>query len=495
MNRSREAESPSPEGSLTPRVVRGGAWVFGSRIVNRGLGFIRTIILARLLSPEDFGLLGVAMLAISTIETFTQTGFNTALIQKKNHVEPYLDTAWSVSVIRGILLFLMLFLCAPWVASFFHSPQSTDIIRVIALSSLISGCGNIGTLFFQKELKFHKQFLYEFSVALADVVIAVLLAFWLRDVWALIWSGLAANLVKWFMSYMLHPYRPRFHIDKGSFKELLGFGKWLTGSSILVFLVLQGDSFFVGKMLGITALGLYQMAFLISNLPTTEITHVISQVAFPAYARLQDDRVRLREAYLGVLKITAFIAMPITGGILVLSHEFISVFLGEKWMPMVSTMQILAFAGLIRSIQATTGPFLYGIGKPKAEATWQVVRVVGLFSAIYPFLHLWGMLGVSFAVLLSITVSTIGFCYSVLQETRLGLTVFIKTVAIPLVYSAGMVMFLYALKYFWLFTGPIGFLLLATAGVLCYAAMVVLFDKYLDYGILPFFKNKLTFSP
>ncbi len=113
---------PISSESLSKRVVRGGIWVFALRITSRSLGFIRTIILARLLAPEDFGLLGIAMLAIATLETFSQTGFNAALIQKKENVESYLDTAWTVSAVRGVLLFLILFLSAPLVATFFNSP-------------------------------------------------------------------------------------------------------------------------------------------------------------------------------------------------------------------------------------------------------------------------------------------------------------------------------------------------------------------------------------
>lgn len=321
-------------------------WVFGLRGINRVLGLIRTIILARLLAPSDFGLLGIAMLAIATLETFSQTGFNAALIQKKDNVESYLDTAWTVSAIRGVILFIILFFSAPLMASFFNTPQAALVIRVIALSTLLSGLRNIGILFFQKELEFNKQFIYELSATLVDLTVAVVLAFILRNVWALVWGGLAANFVRLFVSYVFHPYRPHIRLNKNEFQDLFSFGKWVFGSSILIFLVTQGDDIFVGKMLGATALGLYQMAYLISNLPATEITHVISQVTFPAYSKMQGDIPRLKAAYLDVLQLTAFISLPVAGGIFILAPEFTLIFLGEKWMPMVPTIQILVLAGL-----------------------------------------------------------------------------------------------------------------------------------------------------
>jgi len=386
--------------SLSKKVVRGGMWVFGLRIINRGLGFVRTIILARLLAPEDFGLLGIAMLAIATLETFSQTGFQAALIQKKDNVESYLDTAWTVSAIRGVLLFLILFFSAPLVATFFNLPQATLVIKVIAVSTLLSGFKNIGILFFQKELEFHKQFVYELSATLVDITIAITLAFILRNVWAMVWGGLAANFVRLFMSYILHSYRPHVRFDKGEFKELFGFGKWVLGSSILIFLVTQGDDIFVGKMLGVTALGFYQMAYLISNLPATEITHVISQVTFPAYSKLQDELPKLREAYLKVLQLTAFLSFPIAGLIFALAPDFTEIFLGKKWMPMVPAMRVLCIFGVTRSIGATMGPILYSAGRPKIQTKLSSIQLIVMAVIIYPLTMKWGILGSSLAVVI-----------------------------------------------------------------------------------------------
>jgi len=480
----------SPE-SLSKKVVRGGMWVFGLRIINRSLGLIRTIILARLLAPSDFGLLGIAMLAISTLETFSQTGFQAALIQKKENVESYLDTAWTVSAIRGVILFLILFLSAPLVAKFFNSPQATLVIKVIAVSTLLSGFRNIGILFFQKELEFNKQFIYQLLATLVDVTIAITLAFILRSVWALVWGGLAANFVRLFMSYILHPYRPHVRLDKGEFKELFGFGRWVLGSSILIFLVTQGDDIFVGKMLGVTALGFYQMAYLISNLPATEITHVISQVTFPAYSKMQNDVKRLREAYLDVLQLTAFISIPLAGGIFILAPEFTQIFLGEKWMPMVPAMQVLVLAGLVRSIQATTGPIFLAVNRPEIEPRWQTVRLLVLIILIYPLSINWGILGTSIAVFFSTFVSTLGFCFMVLKVTKCEIQSFYKTIILPFINALFMVLILLILKNSVPLTEIWQFILSVGAGIVSYLFVTYIFDKILDYKMRRLIKEKL----
>ena len=479
--------------SLSKKVVSGGIWVFALRFTSRGLGFVRTIILARLLAPSDFGLLGIAMLAIATLETFSQTGFQAALIQKKENVDSYLDTAWTVSAIRGIVLFLILFLFAPVVAKFFNSPQATLVIKVIAVSTLLSGFRNIGIIFFQKDLEFNKQFTYEFSAALTDVAISISLAFILRNVWALVWGGLAGHFIRFIMSYILRPYRPHVSFKKSEFKELFGFGKWVLGSSILGFLIIQGDDIFVGKMLGVTALGLYQMAYLISNLPATEITHVISQVTFPAYSKLQYNLQRLREAYLDTLQLTAFVSMPIAGGIFVLAPDFTGIFLGEKWMLMVPAIQVLVLAGLVRSIAATTGPIFYGVGRPRIDTIWQVIRMIVLIALIYPFTMRWGILGASIAVLFSILVSTFGFSFMAIKITKCELKNVGKMVVLPLLYSIIMVIVVINLKGSMQLIGLFEFFFLVGIGVISYFFVTFLFDGLLNYGIKKLIREKVDF--
>jgi lipopolysaccharide exporter len=474
-----ELATPEP---LSKKVVRGGVWVFSLRILNRGLGFIRTLILARLLAPEDFGLLGIALLSISTLETFSQTGFEAALIQKKENIESYLDTAWTVSVIRGLVLFLILLLCAPIIADFFNSPQAILIIRVIAISTLLSGLRNIGIIFFRKELEFNKQFFYEFSATVVNISVAITLAFLLRNVWALVWGGLASNFVRLFMSYIIQPYRPRIDFDKARFLGLFGFGRWVLGSSILIFLITQGDDIFLGKMLGVTALGLYQMAYLISNLPATEITHVISQVTFPAYSKIQDNLVRLRDGYLKVLHITTFISIPVAVGIFTLSSEFTQIFLGEKWMQIVPIIQILVFAGLVRSIAATAGYVFYAIGKSKFDTILQIIRLIVLALAIYPLSQKYGILGVSSAVLCSIFIANIGFCILVIKVTDCDLKAFFKPITIPLISAILTCFFISKIKTI-TSTAILDFVCLASSFAIIYLIMISLFVIFLDYRI------------
>ena len=386
------------DGTLSQKVIKGGFWVFFLRIINRGFSLIRLIILARILSPNDFGLMGIALLTMSTLETFSQTGFEEALIQKKEDIESYLNSAWTVLVLRGFILFVILYFIAPYTAVFFNTPEAKPIIKVIGFSILFQAFTNIGITYFKKELEFNKEFIYQFSGTLADFVVAVTAVLILRNVWALVFGLLAGNMVRCFVSYFIHPYRPHLSSDLGKAKELFGFGKWIMGSSVIIFLITQGDDIFVGKLLGTTALGFYQLAYRISNMPATEVTHVISQVTFPTYSKLQDNLPKLREAYLKVLQFIAFLSFPIAGLIFVLAPDFTKIFLGEKWMPMVPAMQILCIFGVTRSINALFGSFLQGIGKPSIITKAAAIQLAIIIILIYPLTLKMNIIGTSIVV-------------------------------------------------------------------------------------------------
>ena len=479
-----------PGENLSQRAVRGGFWVFSLRIVQRLFSLARLVILARILAPHDFGLMGIALLTMATLETFSQTGFQAALIQKKEDIESYVDAAWTVLILRGFLLFTLLCLIAPHAAIFFEAPEAKPIIQVIGFSLLLQAFTNIGVIYFQKELEFNKQVVYQFCGTLADFIVAVSAVLILGNVWALVFGLLAGNATMLIVSYLIHPYRPHLSSDLGKVKELFGYGKWILRSSILVFLITQGDDIFVGKLLGVTALGFYQLAYRISNMPATEITHVISQVTFPAYSKLQDDLPKLREAYLKVLQFTAFLSFPIAGLIFVLAPDFTKIFLGEKWMPMVPAMQVLVFAGLVRSIAATSGYIFYAVGKPKIDTRWQIVRLSVLAALIYPFTIKWGILGTSIVVFLSIFVSNIGFCFKAIKITNCGVKNFANTMIFPLTSGAIAVLVILGLKT----TMGIGireFIIFTCMGVLTYLVIIYLSDKFFNYGIQTLIKESI----
>ena len=478
--------------SLSGKTAKGMFWVFTLRITDRLFKTVRIIILARLLSPDDFGIFGIALLVLSTLEVFSQTGYPQALIQKKGEVKHYLNTAWTVGLIRGFLIATVVFFVSQPAAAFFATPGAGAILRVIGISIVIRSFTNIAVIYFHKELEFQKFFKYRFLGTIADFAVAITAAFFLQSVWALVYGLLAGNLTSCIMSYVIEPYRPKLQFDRNQARELLSFGKWVLGSSILIFFIIKGDDIFVGKLLGAAMLGFYQVAYRISNMPTTEITLVISNVSFPLYSKLQGNLTKLKNAYLKILQLTTFVSFPLAGIIFALAPEFTQLFLGKQWMPIVQPMKVLVLAGLIRSLITTTIPVLRAVGKPKTEAKWQVIRLSVLIILIYPLTIRYGILGTSIAVFISALTTSIGFCIEVIKIVRCGIKNFCKLIILPLINGAIIVLSIYILKVYINAYTVAGFFSLIGISIGILIGINYLFDKYLNYRIQLLIKEGLV---
>ncbi len=435
--------------TLPQKMVQGGAWISSLKIIRKVFSLIRLVIIGRILAPSDFGLMGIALLTMSALETFSTFGFGQALIQKKENTDNYLDAAWTVLIIRGFIVFIIVYLVAPYVAFFFHTPEVKPIIQVLGLVTFFQAFANIGVIFFQKELEFNKVFIYRFVGISTNFIVAVVAAIVLRSVWALVLGLLAEKVVSIIISYLIHPYRPHLSKDIEKAKELFGFGRWILGSSIFVFVGEHIDDIFVGRVLGAMALGFYQMAYRISNMLETEITQVISTVTFPAYAKIQDKKARLRKAYFRIMRLIIAISLPITVGMVLLAPEFTQIFLSEKWVPMVTAMQLLAVAGLIKSIVSTGSPLFIGSGYPKYEFYMQLIRGLTIIIVIYPLIAFMGISGAAIGVILSIA-GMLVIWYPLSQKiTKASWYKYFNTFWPPLFCSLIMAGSIYIAKLYW----------------------------------------------
>ena len=313
--------------SLSRKVSKGALWVTAASICARGLNVISAIILARLLAPEDFGLMAIAMAIVAFSQGTTQTGFEAALIQKQERPDDFLNTAWTFELARYLILFFVIFLAAPLLASFFKEPRAVAILRVISLSLVFQGLRNIGVVYFRKNLDFHKQFVLEVVPVIAYISVVIPLAFSLRNVWALVWGSLTTGMATCLISYVMHPYKPRLDFSIKRARNLFNFGKWILGTSILVMIREQGMTMFVGKFLGIPILGFYNRAGAFSKTIFQQVSEVVWKVGYPAYSQLQIDPDRFKRAYLQTLQILTFVGIPMAGGLFVLSGDFVHLFL------------------------------------------------------------------------------------------------------------------------------------------------------------------------
>lgn len=361
------------------------------------------VVFAWLLLPRDLGLFSYVLLTVAAFTACTQTGFDMALVQRKEGTERFLDTGWAVQAIRGCALAFLLMLAAPGVAWFFGEPQVVPLLRVMALGVAAEGFVNIGIIYFQKELRFHKQFLYLVGAELIGLAVGVSLAYWLRSAWALVWASVSVAASHCVLSYLLHPYRPRARFDRAKAAELFRFGRWLLGSSVVVFLASYGGHAFAGKLLGTALLGIYEMAYRLSDMAICEIAHVANAVMMPAYAKVQDDQERLGRGFLNAVEAVMALVMPLTLFIVVAAPRFVIVVLTPKWSASIVPIQILAVAGCIRALTATGGILFVAIGRPRLAFLTNVVAVALMFACMYPLTEALGLAGTSLSVVVGLS--------------------------------------------------------------------------------------------
>jgi O-antigen/teichoic acid export membrane protein len=386
--------------SLRRRLIIGGMWVILARAGAAAAEFLRSVVFVRFLLPDDFGLMGVAVLFLAGLNVVSETGLNVLVVQRPGDISQYLDTAWTIKFLRGWLLATVVFVGAPVVAHFYQDERLILLLRVVSLSFIIGGLDNFGHQLLNRELEFKKPAMFGLAANLANVMIGVVLVVVLRNVWALIGFQLVSTASSVASAYLVSRYRPRFAFDRAVATEAFRFGRHVFLSNILIYLATQGDDAFVGKYLGLGVLGYYTRAYFLSNTPATQITQLVSSVSLPGYSRLQEDRVRLRSAYVKTLKLIFVTAVPVGVGLLVFAHPLVLILFGERWLPIVPAMRILCLFGILRAIVGVNGSLLLAIGRPDAVAIIGFIQVAVLAALIYPLARSFGLVGVCWAVVL-----------------------------------------------------------------------------------------------
>lgn len=474
-----------PSGSVIQRAVRSGVWEGGTNTLNRIIQLAKVAVLAQLLPPKEFGILGVGFLVLAVFEHFSQLGIDQALIQRQEeNVDEYLDTTWVLQILRGLVLSGTVFLVAPYAASWFGEPRATNVIRALGVGPLLLGLKNPGVVYFRKGLQFHRRFLQRLSGTVVNFVTAVSLGVLLGNVWALVAGTVAGNVVSLVVSYLLHGYRPRPRFDLERARELVDYGKWVFGSAITRFLKNQGDDVFVGWFLGATPLAFYQMAYRFSNAPSTELTSVITTVTFPSLSQVQDDYRKLRTGYFRTVRFGVFLALPAAAGIALVAPAFVRVLLGEAWLPTVPVMQLLAALGAIRVINSGNGSVFNTLSRPDIGMKLSAVQVVIIAVGIYPAANAFGVLGVGALVVVAVgTVGPIG-TYIALRMIDGSVIRYLRTLAHPVVGSAVMSGVLLLIQREVAFpSAAVELLALIVVGAVSYALYSVVAIRLLDYGI------------
>lgn len=431
--------------SLKEMAASGIKWSSVSQVGRQGVQWMTLIIIARLLSPSDFGLVSMAMVVIGFVNLFKDLGTSAAVIQRKNISEELLSSIFWVNIGFGFLAMMLIFLFAPLAASFFQDPRVSPVLRVLSVTFAISGLSILQQAILQRDLAFATLAKLEFGAVLCGSIFGIGSALLGAGVWSLVYQSLVMAGVTTALLWLSCPWRPRFRFRWAALKSVSRYSLNLTGSSIFSYFARNFDNLLIGRFLGAQNLGYYNLAYRIMLFPLQNISDVVGRVMFPVYSKIQDDLAMFRSVYLKMAGTIAVITFPLMLSLCVLSRPFILAVLGEKWFPVIVLLMILAPVGLVQSIGTTVGMIYQAKGRTDWMLRWGMVSGLLVMFAFAIGLR-WGIVGVASAyavacVVLSYPLFAIPFRLIKLRVLDLG-----KTLWRPFVASLCMAFVVLALR-------------------------------------------------
>lgn len=384
----------------TKETVINVGWSAALRGVIRSLTFVKLAILARILTPADFGVVGIASLVLAFLEILTETGINVFLLQEKDKLNKYLDTAFIVSIFRGVLISLLVFIFAKPISIFFKSPNSFILLMLISIVPLIRGFINPAVVKFRKDLQFSKEFLLQSLIFLVDTTTAVTISFLTKSPKGLIYGMIAGAALEVILTQTLITPRPKLIFNIEKLKKVINRGKWLTLAGIFNYLFENVDDMAVGRFLSDSSLGIYQVAYKISSLPITEVNTVINRVTLPVFTKIDNDLKRLKRAYLKSFMTIFLLVLPIGLVLFFFPEIIIKIILGEKWLVATEVVKIMAFFGVIRAVSVSSYPLFLAIKRQDIVSKITLVNIlfltIGLFFLVKPY----GIVGAGYAAII-----------------------------------------------------------------------------------------------
>lgn len=394
-------EPPTPE-RMGHRVATGAAWMVTFKLLDRSLGLISTIVLARLLLPADFGLVAMAMSVIAGLELLRSFSFDIALIQSEDAGRDLYDSAFTLNVLAALLLGGVLVGLAWPAAAYYEEPRLVPVILWLAIGFTVEGFVNIGVVAFRKELQFSREFGFLLSRRISSFTVTMTVAILLQSYWALVAGTVSSRMFNVGLSYLVHPYRPRFSMR--STGRLLHFSKWLFANNILVFLTQRMPDFVIGKIAGARALGLFTVGYEISNLPTTELAAPMNRAIFPGYAHSAKTEGGLRRSYLEVIGVLSLFTIPAGVGIAATAEYIVPTVLGLEWLGVIGIVQVLAIFGTLSSIHTNSTYVFIALGRPDILTRLCVLQTVIMAIGMAVFTPWLGPYGAAWAFLVVVSI-------------------------------------------------------------------------------------------
>ncbi|MDQ7025889.1 MAG: lipopolysaccharide biosynthesis protein [Anaerolineae bacterium] len=467
--------------NIARRALKGIFWSYATYIWQRLLTLATTAILARLLVPEDFGLIAFAIIIMALIESVRGFGINDALIYTSEKVEEAAETAFVINTVIGFVQFALAYFLAPYATNFFDDARIVDVLRIISLVFIFDGLGKTHSAMLEKELKFRRSAMPNIIATAIKGLVSIVLAFMGFGVWSIVFGQVIGSITRMIARWWTLRWIPRLHFYTERARAL-----WDYGVHVLIFTLLnvaleQADQILIGTMLGQLQLGYYAIGVRFPELVIANFSLILTKALFPAFSKFQNDVAKMKNGYLMTTKYTAFLTVPMGLGMVAVAREVVLVIFGSQWEPAIILMQVLALLGMVATLQWSVGDVLKALGRPDVLTKLQVVEAIYTFPMIYGFVVV-GRLAVmaSLANLIAITMGAITRMFVIARFLDIKPKVFYTMFRSPFVNATIMVFVIWVWRTFAYSLGLPLLVILITSiviGIIVYAAGMWLMEK------------------
>jgi PST family polysaccharide transporter len=385
---------------LFEKSISGIKWSFSAQVVRQSIQLLTTIILARLLAPSDYGLLGMAMVMIGFLSIFSDLGTSSAVVYVKVPSEKLLSSVFWMNVLIGLFSASVVWIASPWISEFYNEQRLVEVLRMLSFSYVFGSVGAVHQAILTKQMDFNALARCEIFAATFSSVGGILAAFAGLGVWSLVVQSLSLTILTTISLWLCNRWRPSFVVCPGELRQVFSYSMNLTGFNITNYLRRNLDYLIIGKVLGAQDLGYYTLAYRIMLYPLQTISGVIGKVMFPFYARIQDDDLRFQKAYLKVAGSIAIVSFPMMLGLWAVAGDAVVVLLGENWAPVATLLLILAPLGMLQSVGAMVGNIYTAKGRTDVMFRWNLVSTFIVVLSFIAGVH-WGINGVAIAYLMT----------------------------------------------------------------------------------------------
>ena len=464
---------------LKEKIIKSVFWVGTAKGLGQLFSWLITIILARILSPTDFGLMAMALVFLHFAESFHELGLGVYIIHKKDIHENDINTCFWLNVLSGMLLMILAFIFSKNISKFFNSPDLENLIKILSINLLIISFTTVPLNLMSKTFEFRKRSIIEFFSDIISGIIAIILAERGYGVYSLVYKSIIRSGIFAVCIYSFTSFKPKLYFSITKLKNILSFGANVIGSKLLWYLYSNADYLIVGKFLGDYVLGIYRVAFIVSRKPLDKIWMILGEITLPAFSRVQENQISLNNVFTKFCAYVAIVIFPINIGLYFVIDDVVPLLLGEKWIEIIVPIKYLCILGIVKTLDIGIAPFYNAIGKPEVNLKFDFLSSIFIPLSIL-FSVQYGLNAVCLAWVVSYSAIAIYKIYFTVKKNNMRFKNFILSYFDPFIGTTVMALILFITNFMLLykFAPVLKISINIFIGSLVYFSIMILFSMY-----------------